>query len=76
VQKRPDTEGVRVGTSSASRSDDVLTLEEIEAVDREGREIDPRTRGADRDGSRGRDHGTVDGATPANGLVGRSGELG
>lgn len=47
VQKRPDVQGVRVGDILGVEGDDVLTLEEIEAADREGREIDLRTRGAD-----------------------------
>ena len=47
VQKRPDVEGVRVGDILGVEGDDVLTLEEIEAADAEGREIDLRTRGAD-----------------------------
>jgi len=47
VQKRPDAEGVRIGDVLGVEGDDVLTLEEIEAADAEGREIDLKTRGAD-----------------------------
>jgi len=47
VQKRPDVEGVKVGDLLGVEGDDVLTLEEIEAADREGREIDLKNRGAD-----------------------------
>jgi len=47
VQKRPDAEGVRIGDVLGVEGEDVLTLEEIEAADAEGREIDLKTRGAD-----------------------------
>jgi hypothetical protein len=45
VQKRPDAEGVRVGDLVGAEGDDVITLDEIEKADAEGREIDLRTRG-------------------------------
>lgn len=46
VQKRPDVAGVKIGDVLGVEGDDVLTLEEIEAADAEGREIDLKTRGA------------------------------
>jgi len=43
IQKRPEVEGITVGDLMGSDDEDVLTLEEIEAAEAAGREIDPRT---------------------------------
>lgn len=42
IQKRPDQAGITVG-DLVGAGDDVITLDEIEAAERKGQEIDPRT---------------------------------
>jgi hypothetical protein len=46
LRKRPEVEGVRVPGLLGVDGDDVITLEEIEQAERDGRTIDLRTRGA------------------------------
>jgi hypothetical protein len=45
IQKRPDQEGITVGDLLGT-GDDVISLEEIEAAEKSGEQIDLRTRGA------------------------------
>jgi hypothetical protein len=46
IQKRPEAKGVTVAEMLGT-GDDVITLDEIEASDRNGKPIDLRTRGAE-----------------------------
>ena len=45
IQKRPDQEGIKVGDILGT-GEDVISLDEIEAAEKNGKEIDLRTRGA------------------------------